>query len=82
MDNKDASSKSKKIIDLLANYLGVESSDIHGSDSLTNDLHMNPADITDFLETLSSNGIDTDNLDLGKIDLLDDLVDKLTMEDL
>lgn len=62
---------------LLANYLGLEVNDIEDELSLTEDLHMTPADLTDFMEILNSNGFDTSKLDFNEIDTFLDLNEKL-----
>ena len=59
----------------LAEYLGVEIEDIDDEDSLTQDLHMRPSDLTDFLETLKTNNIDTNTVDLTEIETVGELID-------
>jgi len=59
----------------LAEYLGVEIEDIDDDDSLTQDLHMRPSDLTDFLETLKTNNIDTNTVDLTEIETVGELID-------
>lgn len=71
----------EKIKKQLAEFLGVGVEDIETQDSLTNDLHMSPTDITDFLQTLESDGYNIDKLDLNKIETLDELTDSLIQEE-
>ena len=63
---------------LLAYHLGLEPTDIEDEDSLTIDLHMTPADLTDFIETLNSNGFDSSKLDFSEIETFGELNEKLT----
>lgn len=67
---------SEKITKLLADFLGVDTSDITPDDSLTEDLHMTPADLTDFMEVLTTSGIDTSKLNMAEIETLEDLHEK------
>jgi hypothetical protein len=54
-DNNPA--KSIKII--LAGLIGVEPEDIKDEDYLDEDLHMDPAEVVDFLQKLQEQGFDT-----------------------
>lgn len=67
----------EKINKLLADFLGVDTADITTDDSLIEDLHMTASDITDFVEILSTSGIDTSKLDLTEIETIGDLYEKL-----
>lgn len=73
-DNKQLAVKIKN---MLADFLGVEADDIKDEYFLASDLHMTPSDLTDFVETLKTEGIDTANLDLTQIETFEDLVEKL-----
>ena len=66
----------EKINKLLADFLGIEPSDMSEDDSLMEDLHMTPSDLTDFVEILSTAGFDTANLDMTEIETLSDLYEK------
>jgi hypothetical protein len=66
-----------KVKSLLADFLGVEADDIKDEYSLTNDLHMTPADISDFLQILEENGIETAKINLAEIDTFDELIEYL-----
>lgn len=66
-----------KITKLLADFLGVETTDITPDDSLTQDLHMTSGDLADFVEVLSTAGIDTTALDISDVETLEDLHEKL-----
>lgn len=63
----------EKILKILADFLGVEPGDINDEDSLIEDLHMTPSDLTDFVELLSTNGLDTTKLEISEIESLSDL---------
>ena len=67
----------EKINKLLADFLGIETSDITPDDSLIEDLHMTATDLADFVEILSTAGIDTSKLDMTEIETLNDLYEKL-----
>lgn len=68
----------EKINKLLADFLGIEPTDLTQDDSLTEDLHMTPTDLTDFLEILKKSGVDIANLDMSEVETLDDLYEKLS----
>ncbi len=61
----------------LSQLLGVEETDIQMEDSFKEDLHMGPAEITDFVQLMSKKGINTDNLNTEEIETVSDLVDFL-----
>lgn len=67
---------------LLAEHIGVEPEDINETDSLTEDLHMSSADLSDFVSSLEVKGIDTTPLDLPNIETVGDLIEALTSEEL
>jgi acyl carrier protein len=67
----------KTIIKLLAEHIGVEPEDIKREDFLFEDLHMSPTDLTDFMETLTSTGVDVTKIDLSSIESVEDLLDAL-----
>jgi acyl carrier protein len=75
MEKSDLSSKIKK---LLVDQLGLELTDVEDEDSLIEDLHMTPSDISDFMEILKSNGFDTSKLDFTEIETFGDLYEKLS----
>jgi acyl carrier protein len=74
LSQETLSGKVKKII---AEYLGVDYEDIKDEDSLVEDLHMKPSDLSDLVEILKDEQIDTSNLDLTEIETIYDLVEKL-----
>ncbi len=62
---------------ILAEHIGVEPTDIHSDDFLSDDLHMSPTDLSDFVERLKKEGYDTQTLDLTEIETVNDLCDIL-----
>ena len=64
-----------KIKELLAFHLGVEVTDINDDDSLLHDLHLVPAEMSNFLKSLEDNGLDTSKLDLDELETFEDLVE-------
>ena len=77
MDTEFENNK-EKIRKQLADFLGVEAEDIDDESILSEDLHMNSANLTDFTESLVDEGYDTSRIDLTEIETFLDLVDSLT----
>lgn len=77
MDNDLANTK-QKIKRELADFLGVDMEDVEDESVLTEDLHMNSANLTDFMEILKKAGYTTEGLDLPEIETFLDLVEALT----
>ncbi|KKQ43081.1 MAG: hypothetical protein US60_C0008G0048 [Microgenomates group bacterium GW2011_GWC1_37_8] len=67
-----------QIKSVLAKHLGIETQDINLDDSLVDELHMKPSDLTDFLESLEIQGVDTSKIDFTQIDTVEELIDALT----
>jgi acyl carrier protein len=67
-----------KIKLLLASHIGIDPSEITEEDEFMTDLHMQASDLSDFLEELSSDGLDTSGLDLSTIKTVGDLVEALS----
>lgn len=63
----------EKIRKLLAEAIGVEPEDIKDDDSLIQELHMNPADLAEFSETLQNSGFKITPGDLAEIETFEDL---------
>jgi acyl carrier protein len=81
-NNSEVDKKRDFIKKLLSEYLGVEEDDIHLDDSLMEDLHMSSSDLTDFIHTLNEKGIEIDLAELVSIETLEELLDKITQEEL
>ncbi len=70
-----------KIKSLLAEFLGVDTDDIKDEYSLTSDLHMTPADITDFLQILEANHINISEIDLAEVETFDELIEAISLHE-
>ncbi len=66
----------QKIKRELADFLGVDQSDIEDDSVLSEDLHMGASQLTDFMEIIKTAGFDT-NLDLTEIETFSDLVESI-----
>lgn len=76
--NKEYNEIQELIKKELAGFLGIEPEDIESDFSLTDDLHMKPTDLTDFMEILSKMDFDTDSIDFAEVETFADLIDTLT----
>lgn len=76
MDKEEKKYK-KAIKKLLVEHLGIEIEDVTDDDSLKEDLHMNPVDLTDFNQKLITAGYDTEKVDFSEIETLNDLYEIL-----
>lgn len=61
----------------LAEHLGLEVDDIKDEDSLSNDLHMGPTDLSALIEKLESERVDTTTISLTEIETVNDLIEAL-----
>jgi acyl carrier protein len=75
--NKEFPELEKKVKSLLADFLGIESEDIEDDFSLTEDLHMKPTDLTDFIQILEKSNFNIDKIDFTEIETFAELVDEL-----
>ena len=80
MENEAANIK-QKVKNLLADFLGVDADDIKDEYSLTSDLHMTPADITDFLQILEASHFNISEIDLAKTETFDELTEALSQHE-
>lgn len=78
MEEPNHNQLSTKIIKLLADNLGVETEDISEDDSFSDDLHMSPDKLADFVESLASSDFDISNLTLEEIETVGDLAEMLS----
>jgi len=69
----------ESVITLLSEYLGVEHDDIHLEDTFLEDLHISPADLAEFIESLETHGYSTSKLNLEEIETVGDLSEHLTV---
>ena len=68
------------VITSLVEFLGVTTEDVTVEDSLRDDLHISPSDLSDYLESLGSKGLNIENLKMENIDTVGELIDELTLE--
>lgn len=66
-----------KILELLAEQIGVEPEDLNVDDFFEEDLHMTNADLTDFAHKLEQFGLEPNEIDFGTIETLGDLFETL-----
>jgi acyl carrier protein len=78
MQEPESNPLSIKVIKLLAENLGVESEDISEDDSFSEDLHMSPDKLADFVESLSALGFETSKLSLEEIETVGDFIEALS----
>ncbi len=78
-NNKKEEQLKKNVIEILAEYLGVETKDIFEEDSLTDDLHMEPANISEFISVLEEKGVETGGIDLKEVDTVSDLLESIVL---
>lgn len=79
---KNTTSISELVKEVLATQIGLEPDDIHDEDLLGEDLHMSPTDISDFVGSLTTKGLDTKDLELTKIETVSDVIEGLSSLDL
>lgn len=78
--NKEYSDIKRAVKKNLADFLGTDPEDIENDFSLTEDLHMKASDLTDFIESLSKNGYDTQYVDFSEVHTFSELIDALTQQ--
>lgn len=80
MENEAVKLK-EKVKSLLAEFLGVDTDDIKDEYELSGDLHMTPADITDFLQILEGSHINISEINLAETETFDELTEALTQHE-
>jgi acyl carrier protein len=65
----------------VAEYLGISTEDITGDDDLKEDLHMNPAEISDFMQSLKNIGFSVDISNIAAIETVSDLIGLISEEE-
>jgi len=79
MDDKEE--KTKKIIKArIAEHIGVDIEDVKDEDTFSEDLHMSPAEFSDFLGSLSSLGVDAHSMDISTSSSVEELVDAVSSQ--
>lgn len=76
--DSDFEKTKQKIKRELSDYLGIEAEDVEDDSILSEDFHMMPNDLTDFMEILSTAGFDTSKIELTEIETFEDLVEAVT----
>jgi len=69
----------KLIYKILSEITGTEVEDIQPEYSLTEDLHMGPAELSDFMEMMEEKGLDIGSIDFDDIETVDDIVESLAL---
>ena len=62
----------------LSEYLGVDNDDISEEDFLKDDLHMNSAEISDFLHILEGTGLNVNIANIATIESVGDLIEMVS----
>ena len=72
-----------KIITIISEFTGLNEDEITGEESLTEDFHMGPTELTDFKETLVENNLTTpEGLDFSQIETVNELIEQLVADEL
>lgn len=73
--------KTKKYLDIiritLSQIVGADYTDIQPEDSITEDLHMGPTEITDFIQSMSQKGFEIPESVFEEISTVDELAEYL-----
>ena len=77
--DKEENEIKNKVQMKLAEFLGIDKDDVEDDFSLTEDLHMKPTDLTDFIEILGGMGFNINHLDFSEIETFSELIDALTL---
>ncbi|MBN1168779.1 hypothetical protein JXA63_02715 [Candidatus Woesebacteria bacterium] len=67
----------EKVLDLLAEQIGVEKEDILPEYTFSDDLHMSPANFTEFIESLNKIQIDASKIDMTEVETIEDFLEQL-----
>ena len=81
MDKNIESKLELKIKAIIADSIGVETSDIHNADRFAEELHMSLAELTDLIERISRTGIHTENIEVSELTNVEKLIEKLEAEE-
>ena len=72
-----------KIITIISEFTGLNEDEITGEESLTEDFHMGPTELTDFKETLVENNLTTpEGLDFSQIETVNELIEQLVADEI
>jgi len=67
----------KKVLMILAEFLGIEEQEILDEDSFADDLHMTQSDFAEFLAQLDNIGIDSQTLEIDDSKTVSDLLEEI-----
>lgn len=70
----------KKVVELLAEYLGTDANEIKPDDGLESTLHMTPSDIYEFSNLLKDNGLNITDEAVQDVVSVSDLIDAVSSE--
>jgi acyl carrier protein len=65
----------------LADNLGISAEDISGDDDLKEDLHMNPGELSDFIQSLKNIGYSVDLSNIATIETVTELIEIISEEE-
>jgi acyl carrier protein len=78
MESTDQDDMTEKVKALLAENLGVGIEDISQEDFFSEDLHMAPDKLADFVDGLGAKGFETAKIELTELETVDDLIEALS----
>jgi hypothetical protein len=78
---KNKSTIEELIKNQLAQHLGISDEDIDNDDDLKIDLHMNAAEISDFMQSLKNIGLSVDLSKISSTETVSELVETITEEE-
>ena len=70
-----------KLLEYIADHVGVEHDDIKLEDSLSEQLHMNAAQIIDLMNALKGRGVEIEGVDLEEVNTVSELLDALNISE-
>ncbi len=79
MDEKEEKIKNT-IKAKIAEHIGVEVADINDDDSFSEDLHMSPAEFSDFLGSLAELGVDAHSMELASSTTVEELIEEVSSQ--
>lgn len=82
MNNNTESKFELKVKAIIADAIGVETSDVNNADRFTEELHMSTAEVTDLIEKISGTGINTNNIEVSELTTVGKLLEDLESEEI
>ncbi len=77
MDEKEEKIK-ERIKAMIAEQIGVDVGDLNDDDSFSEDLHMSPAEFSDFLGSLSVLGVDAHSMEIPSTSTVEELIEAVS----